>query len=129
MTTRLDGFHDIDDGSVVVEVLPERFWTKILANQFANGCWYWCGSTSKDGYGRFSWKGRTYGAHRVSFWKFHGVVPTGNYELDHLCNNRCCVNPAHLEIVSHGLNMRRARQRKQWAAEDRAALLASRGVA
>ena len=128
MTTRLDGFHDIDDGGVVVEVLPDRFWAKVLANQFANGCWYWCGSTSKDGYGRVSWHGRTVSSHRVAYGNFYGYVPFNGWELDHLCNNRCCVNPVHLEPVTHRTNIRRAHQRRRWNAEDRAAMLASRGI-
>jgi hypothetical protein len=68
-------------------------------------------SKTRDGYGLIpkgpGQKGNFY-AHRVVFEMYGGVIPDG-YELDHLCFNPSCVNPAHLEPVTKAENMRRAR--------------------
>lgn len=72
----------------------------------AAGCWRWTGFVSDDGYGRIS---RHYGescAHRYFYRELVGPIPPG-MELDHLCRNRGCVNPAHLEPVTHQENVRR----------------------
>ena len=66
------------------------------------GCWVWMAGIRPDGYGR--WKGRL--AHVVSYERHKGPVPQG-LELDHLCRVRCCVNPDHLEAVTHSENIRR----------------------
>lgn len=70
-----------------------------------SGCWEWTGSN--DGrYGRVSFDGEIHMAHRVSL-----AITTGglrSLDADHLCRNTLCVNPAHLEWVTHGENVRRA---------------------
>jgi len=75
------------------------FWSRV---QRAEGCWLWLGFLDKWGYGRF---GRIL-AHRIAFSALVGPIPEG-LELDHLCGERQCVNPAHLEPVTHEENMRR----------------------
>ena len=72
------------------------------------GCWEWTGYVMSNGYGLAkdaAWRART--AHRVVYEALVGPIPDG-LELDHLCRNRRCVNPAHLEPVSHQENVRRA---------------------
>ncbi len=69
-------------------------------------CWTWQRLKTKDGYGRIWNQGRSTLAHRLYFEREHGTVPDG-YELDHLCRNRGCVNPQHLEIVCRAINLRR----------------------
>ena len=60
--------------------------------------------TSTGGYGQFHYKGKTCYAHRIAYELLVGHVPS---ELDHLCRNRRCVNPAHLEEVRHQENLAR----------------------
>lgn len=73
-------------------------------------CWEWQGKRWRNGYGCFHLdRYRTTGAHRAA-WEFANgqPIPEG-LEIDHLCSNRPCVNPAHMEVVTHAENMRRAR--------------------
>lgn len=81
----------------------ERFWPKVRKSA---GCWEWTGRTSEKGYGDFHLNRQTVLAHRVSYELLVGPIPEG-LTLDHLCRNTRCVNPAHLEPVTHGENMRR----------------------
>ena len=64
-----------------------------------NGCWNWVSHISKFGYGTFWMDGSTRSAHRTSYRLFRGEIPDG-LTIDHLCRNRRCVNPGHLEPVS-----------------------------
>lgn len=71
-----------------------------------NECWPWLRTTNNHGYGMISVNGlRTY-AHRLAFLLYKGPFPLGT-EVDHLCNTRGCVNPGHLEAVTHSENLRR----------------------
>lgn len=70
-----------------------------------NGCWIWTGAISSNGYGVIARSGHNLvGAHRISHELFNGPIPKG-CEIDHLCRNRACVNPNHIEAVSHSLNV------------------------
>lgn len=77
----------------------ERFWSKVdMANLF--GCWEWRAYRRPDGYGVFNTDhSRPLRAHRVAYELVVGPIPAG-LTVDHLCRNRGCVNPAHLEPVT-----------------------------
>ena len=75
-----------------------------------SGCWIWTGSSRGKGYGQMGWQGRICYAHRVSYALLVGPLVEG-LEIDHLCRVRACVNPAHLDQVTHLVNMCRARGR------------------
>jgi hypothetical protein len=87
----------------------EAFWAKV---DTSGDCWEWQGAITTAGYGQMRFDGRLSHAHQVAFQIHGGVVPEG-MELDHLCANRRCVNPAHLEPVTHGENIRRAVRRRR----------------
>lgn len=82
----------------------QRFWAKV---DTSSDCWLWTGSDNGLGYGQFYLTGgkKTY-AHRYGYQLLVGDVPAGT-ELDHLCETPRCVNPAHLEPVTHRTNMLR----------------------
>lgn len=69
-------------------------------------CWLWGSTINQDGYGILSTGGKPYLAHRVTYEDVYGQIPIG-LEIDHLCRVPSCVNPNHLEAVTHRLNMQR----------------------
>jgi len=75
---------------------------------FTDSCWNWT-SELRKGYGCFWWNNRRYAAHRLMYELFIKQIPTG-LVLDHLCKNRVCTNPAHLEIVTPEENNFRKRK-------------------
>lgn len=83
--------------------LPFRVENKIEPEP-TTGCWLWTGATSR--YGFVGGQGRNVLAHRAVYELLVGPIPDG-LELDHLCRNKLCVSPWHLEPVTHRENLRR----------------------
>lgn len=84
-----------------------RLLHKVAHPDGTDGCWTWTGSTNTHGYGEFRVARRTRLAHRISYELFVGPIPTG-LQIDHLCRNRACVNPDHLEPVTARINQLRS---------------------
>ena len=78
------------------------------------GCWMWRMALNSDGYAFISVLGRKMrSAHRYYYEKYKGEIPKG-LDIDHLCRNRACVNPNHLEAVSRGENLNRGLKGQKW---------------
>jgi hypothetical protein len=90
----------------------ERFWPQV---DQSDGCWLWTGYVKPNGYASFYPGGgrgvaKVY-AHRFSYEMHKGAIPE-SMEIDHTCNVRSCVNPDHLEAVTHRVNLDRAVDRR-----------------
>ena len=86
--------------------LPESIVVKIDRPPVEEGCWHWTGGRTSHGYGTLWFDGRSQRAHRVVYEALVGPIPDG-LVIDHLCRNRLCVNPDHLEPVTLLENIRR----------------------
>ena len=92
--------------------IAERLAEKVQAS---DGCLEWTGAVSPGGYGRIGVGGyRTEQVHRIAYALALGPIPEGLH-IDHLCNNRRCVNPEHLEAVTQAENNRRMGERRRVA--------------
>ena len=87
----------------------DRFAAKYAVSE--TGCWEWTSTLNNKGYGRFYDGKRSVYAHRWSYERWVGPIPE-RMDIDHLCRNTRCVNPAHLEAVSHAENIRRGYEAK-----------------
>ncbi len=81
--------------------LPTRFWAKVDKTET---CWLWTASTNGCGYGQIYVEGKKRYAHRLSYVEAHGPI-SPLMRVDHTCHNTLCVNPAHLQAVSHKHNI------------------------
>jgi hypothetical protein len=102
-------------GIKMVQKDLERFWNKVQILPFVS-CWEWTGGKHKNGYGGFSFKGESVKAHRFAYHLINSNFPIKNLnhknDLDHLCRNKLCVNPSHLEPVTNRENVIRGKAGK-----------------
>ena len=84
----------------------DRFWKKV--KKIPGGCWQWMASVrNADGYGQFNLsKGKVVYSHRYAYELLVGPIESGKV-IDHLCRNRACCNPSHMEIVEVKINVQR----------------------
>lgn len=88
-----------------MRAIDSRFDEKVIPEPMS-GCWLWIGAAGRLGYGNFWIGGKNFQpAHRYAYERAHG--PAGPLEIDHLCRNPSCVNPKHLEAVTHKVNVLR----------------------
>ena len=86
-----------------MKTLLDQLEDKIL---IGDGCWEWTGCLMPLGYGQLRRDGKTVYAHRVMYELMVGPIPEGLF-IDHLCRNRKCVRPDHLEAVTNEVNIMR----------------------
>jgi len=90
----------------------ERFWARVdrdgPVHRWLGQCWVWTGALA-NGYGHLTVDGKNTPSHRFAYELHHGPIPEGMH-IDHLCRNRACCNPEHLEPVSPQINKLRARR-------------------
>jgi hypothetical protein len=72
-----------------------RFFQKVARSDGPNACWPWKGKPSENGYGIFTFKGKSYKAHRIAYYLEYAHIKTELMVL-HKCDVRLCCNPAHL---------------------------------
>ncbi len=82
--------------------MENRFMKHV--NKKENDCWDWLGHKDHLGYGRFNIDGKIFATHRVSYELYKGEIPKG-LVIRHMCNNRKCVNPNHLETGTQKDNL------------------------
>lgn len=88
------------------EDFDQRFFSKV---HMTSDCWTWTGKKERSGYARIREPGRDgtrWLVHRLAYVRMVGRIP-GDLTIDHLCRNRLCVRPDHLEVCSRGENARR----------------------
>lgn len=82
----------------------DRFLAKVRDSE--SGCWEWTGHIKPNGYGQVTVRGRKFNAHRFAYEAMVGPIPSG-LVIDHLCRNRRCLRPEHLDPVTQRTNVLR----------------------
>ena len=90
------------------DIFAKNTWGNSVADKIdATGdCWEWVGPLHGGGYGHKYYRGRFWSTHRLVWSALVGPIPD-NMDIDHLCRNRQCCNPDHLEVVTRSTNLLR----------------------
>lgn len=86
-----------------LEAVRVRFWARVFRGEV---CWEWQGGRDSNGYGQLWFNNKRAGAHRVAYLLERGPIPPG-LVIDHLCHNRKCVRPDHLQLSTVAANSSR----------------------
>ena len=95
------------------QLVAQTIIDRSVAIPFA-GCWVWTKGMNNSGYGSVRINGEPFGAHRASYMIFKGDIPQ-SMDVHHVCENKACVNPEHLELLTRSENVKatpRSRERK-----------------
>lgn len=93
--------------------LTQAMWDRVEVNG-PSDCWPWVGTIKENGYGTINFKGTGHHAHRLMYETLVAAIPDDR-EIDHICRNRACVNPRHLQTVTHTENLMLAWRRRRAA--------------
>ncbi len=92
---------------IPIPIPTKKQYTRIMLRvEMAEDCWLWTYHSNDRGYGYVSLNGKSYMVHRFMYAVHHKIDP-GNFIVDHICNNRLCCNPAHLQLLTPKENARR----------------------
>lgn len=80
--------------------------TSVLERCEIGDCWVWQGAATVHGYGHVGFAGKVHRVHRLVWQELVGPIPQG-LVVDHLCRDKLCVNPDHMEIVTQKANVQR----------------------
>jgi hypothetical protein len=89
-----------------IENIIKRLFSRTQIDD-ESGCWVWQGAKTKNGYGVIGYKDGNILTHRMSYTLLVDNIPS-SLQIDHLCRNRACINPTHLDIVTCKENLRRS---------------------
>lgn len=89
-----------------IESIKKRLF-KLSFPEPNTGCFIWCAATYTNGYGYMTYNKKSISAHRLSYFIHKGIIPAG-LVVDHLCNNKYCINPEHLEVKTQRENTLRS---------------------
>ena len=96
----------VDEPSAAINGFPANMNCRV---RVTDGCWHWRGAVTSSGYGCVAYEGRLWSTHRLAYELLSGPIPDG-LQIDHLCRNKLCCNPQHLEPVTAQENRRRQHQ-------------------
>ena len=102
---------------LTIENIPQRFFKEIASkiefgNSVKNECWIWNGAKNNNGYGFIRYKNSLQLVHRIMYSWFIKPIPRGlssKGQVDHMCNNRLCCNPKHLQFITQKENVLRGK--------------------